>query len=89
MHLHDYRRLDRRLALRLSERGLNLELVDRLIDRNRSEASGRGRMSSGSPAGGGAVSYSMLAAICAMLTEISCARTFTKQTHAEANEASF
>ena len=40
-----------------------------LIDRNRSEAPGSGSMSSGRPSGGRAASYSMLAAIWAMLTE--------------------
>src|SRR5205814_10302337 len=51
-----------------------------LIERNRSEAPGRGRMSSGRSAGGGAGSYSMVAAICVMLTEnLLLADVFTRQ----------
>jgi hypothetical protein len=40
-----------------------------LIDRKDNLALGNARMSSGSPTGGGAVSYSMLAAICVMVSE--------------------
>src|SRR5262245_52780616 len=60
-----------------------------LIDRNCSEAPGSGCMSSGRSAGGGAVSYSMLAAICAMLIEPPSVCAFDQQGYAEADEASF